>query len=68
MLKECTPVYEEVAGWQCDINDTKEYDQLPQQVRDYVDKIEAWTGCPVVLVSVGPRRDQTIQRINPFEK
>ncbi|SHJ30258.1 Adenylosuccinate synthetase [Malonomonas rubra DSM 5091] len=68
VLKECTPVYEEVPGWQCDINDTKEYDQLPQQVRDYVDKIEAWTSCPVVLVSVGPRRDQTIQRTNPFVK
>ncbi len=66
VLKECTPVYEEVTGWQCDINSTQEYAQLPQQVRDYVDKIEAWTGCPVVLVSVGPRRDQTIQRTNPF--
>jgi len=66
VLKECTPVYEEVPGWQCDINTIQEYAQLPQQVRDYVDKIEAWTGCPVVLVSVGPRRDQTIQRSNPF--
>ncbi|WP_303722712.1 adenylosuccinate synthase [Malonomonas rubra] len=67
VLKECTPVYEEVTGWQCDISQTKEYQQLPQQVKDYVYKIEAWIDCPVVLVSVGPRRDQTIQRINPFE-
>lgn len=66
VLKECTPVYEEITGWQSEINDVTDYAQLPQQVRDYVDKIEAWTGCPVVLVSVGPRRDQTIQRINPF--
>lgn len=66
VLKECTPVYEEITGWQCNINDTTEYSELPQQVRDYVDKIEVWTGCPVVLVSVGPRRDQTIQRSNPF--
>ncbi len=66
VLKECTPVYEEIAGWQQDTCGTTEYDQLPQQVRDYVDKIEAWTDCPVVLVSVGPRRDQTIQRTNPF--
>ncbi len=68
VLKECTPVYEEVSGWQCDINEVTDYPQLPQQVRDYVDRIEAWTGCPVVLVSVGPRRDQTIQRTNPFAK
>ena len=66
VLKECTPVYETVTGWQQDINSLCAYDALPQQARDYVDKIEAWTGVPVVLVSVGPRRDETIQRSNPF--
>ncbi|PLX99462.1 MAG: adenylosuccinate synthase [Desulfuromonas sp.] len=66
ILKECTPVYEEIPGWQCDINSITEYATLPQKVRDYVDRIEAWTGCPVVLVSVGPRRSETIIRTNPF--
>lgn len=68
VLKECTPVYEEVAGWQQDINSLTSYDDLPQQARDYVDKIEAWTETPVVLVSVGPRRNETIQRTSPFSK
>lgn len=68
VLKQCTPVYEEVPGWQQDTCDISEYGKLPQQARDYIDKIEAWAGCPVVLVSVGPRRDQTIQRKNPFAK
>jgi adenylosuccinate synthase len=68
VLKECTPVYETVTGWQTSTDDAKEYADLPQQARDYVDKIEGWTGCPVVLVSIGPRRDQTIQRSNPFNK
>ncbi len=67
VLKECTPVYEEVTGWQKDICSLEKYEELPQQVLDYVDKIEAWAGCPVVLVSVGPRRDQTLIRTNPFE-
>jgi len=66
ILKECTPVYEEVSGWQSDICELDEYDELPVQVRDYVDKIEAWTDCPVVLVSVGPKRNQTLIRSNPF--
>lgn len=66
VLKECTPVYEEVAGWQEDICALQNYADLPQQVLDYVDKIEAWANCPVVLVSVGPRRDQTLIRSNPF--
>ncbi len=67
VLKECTPVYEEIEGWQKDISALETYDELPQQVQGYVDKIESWSGCPVVLVSVGPRRDQTLIRSNPFE-
>ena len=66
VLRECTPVYEEIAGWQQDINGVKAYEELPQKAIDYVEKIEAWTGCPVVLVSVGPRRDETMVRRNPF--
>jgi len=68
VLSACTPVYEEIPGWQSDISKMKNYTDLPLQVRDYVDKIESWTGCPVVLLSVGPRRDQTLQRSNPFTK
>ena len=68
VLKECTPVYETVPGWQQDINSLCSYDALPQLARDYVSKIEAWVETPVILVSVGPRRDQTIQRSNPFAK
>ncbi|MDT8419487.1 MAG: adenylosuccinate synthase [Desulfuromonadales bacterium] len=66
ILRDCTPVYEEVQGWQQDINHVKEYAQLPAKAIDYVEKIESWTGCPVVLVSVGPRRDETMVRKNPF--
>ncbi len=65
-LKACTPVYEEVTGWQQDISEAKSYDELPAAAKAYVDQIEQWTGCPVVLVSVGPRRDQTLIRSNPF--
>ncbi len=68
VLSSCTPIYEEIPGWQSDISELSNYADLPSQVRDYVDKIEQWTDCPVVLVSVGPRRDQTLQRCNPFTK
>ena len=67
-LQECNPVYEEFDGWKCDICDVTAYDQFPAKVKEYLQKIEAVTGCPVVLASVGPRRDQTIQLRNPFEK
>ncbi len=66
ILKDCTPVYEEVEGWQADICDAKKMQDLPAKTRAYIDKIAEVTGCPIVLVSVGPRRDQTIQLTNPF--
>nr|WP_320048674.1 adenylosuccinate synthase [uncultured Desulfuromonas sp.] len=66
VLKECKPVYEEVEGWKCSINSATTYEELPAKVKDYLKKIEEITGCPVVLASVGPRRDQTIQLRNPF--
>jgi len=66
ILKDCTPVYEEFEGWKSDTCDAKEMKDLPVKARDYLDKMAEVTGCPVVLVSVGPRRDQTIQLVDPF--
>jgi len=66
ILAECKPVYEEMEGWQTDICGAKNLDELPTQARTYLRKLEEVTGCPVVLVSVGARRDQTIQLRNPF--
>ena len=67
VLKECKPVYEEIEGWQQNINEVKSLGELPAKAFDYLRKIEQWSGCPVVLLSVGPRRDQTIQMKNIFE-
>jgi len=67
ILKECTPVYEEVEGWQSDLCGATSYEELPKKAKDYLKKLEEVSGCPIVLISVGPRRDQTIQLRNPFE-
>jgi adenylosuccinate synthase len=66
VLRDCHPVYEEFEGWLSDICDAKSYDQLPAAARAYLAKLEEISGCPIVLVSVGPRRDQTIQLSSPF--
>ena len=66
ILQACQPVYEELEGWQSDISGAATMADLPQTAKDYLAKLEKVTGCPVVLVSVGPRRDQTIQISNPF--
>jgi adenylosuccinate synthase len=66
VLKECKPVYEEIEGWNASLAEADSTETLPQKAQDYLKKLEQVTGCPVVLVSVGPRRDQTIQVKNPF--
>ncbi|MGW8311799.1 MAG: adenylosuccinate synthetase, partial [Desulfuromonadales bacterium] len=66
VLRECTPVYEEFEGWCSDIRGARTVADLPQAARAYMAKLEELAGCPAVLISVGPRRDQTIQVSNPF--
>lgn len=66
VLKECKPVYEEIEGWNASLAEAGSFETLPKKAQDYLKKLEQVTGCPVVLVSVGPRRDQTLQIKNPF--
>ncbi|MFC2066289.1 adenylosuccinate synthase [Chloroflexota bacterium] len=62
-LERCEPVYEELPGWQTHINDIRQYDQLPLQARQYVERLEELIGCPASLISVGERREQTIHKM-----
>ncbi len=66
ILRECKPVYEQLDGWCSDISEARSLEDLPAAARAYLDRLAEVTGCPLVLVSVGPRRDQTIQISNPF--
>ena len=61
------PVYEEMSGWQSEINEITSYDDLPFEARDYVKRIEDFTGVEAVIVSVGPDRDETLLLKDPFE-
>jgi adenylosuccinate synthase len=63
----CTPIYEELPGWQQEITGVRNFADLPENARKYVKRLEELVGCPMALVSVGPRRDQTIMVRNPFE-
>ncbi len=65
-LESCEAVYETVEGWKCDISEAKTYEELPENAKKYIERIEALTGVPVSIVSVGPRRDQTIVRKELF--
>jgi adenylosuccinate synthase len=66
VFEKCRPVYEEMPGWQSDITAARSFAELPEKARNYVKRLEELAGCPIVLVSVGPRRDETIMLKNPF--
>jgi adenylosuccinate synthase len=60
VLANCTPVYEEMHGWQENISGLKNLSDLPPQVRAYLDKIEESTGVPIRMVSLGASREKII--------
>ena len=67
VLECCEPVYETLPGWEDSITDVRKFDDLPENAKRYVRRVEELTGVPVKLISVGPGRDQTILLENPFD-
>jgi adenylosuccinate synthase len=61
-LSRATPIYESFDGWREPINDVRSLADLPEEARRYLTAIEEHAGVPIVLVSVGPERTQTIER------
>ncbi len=61
-LARATPIFEEFPGWTEPIHGIRSLADLPENARRYVSAIEAHAGVPIVLVSVGPERTQTIER------
>ncbi len=59
-LERCQPVYEELPGWQTPTSHIRQYEQLPLEARQYVDRLEELIPCPINLISVGSRREETI--------
>lgn len=61
-LKFCKPVYEVLPGWKCKITGIREYGDLPENARRYVEFAEKGLGVPITMVSNGPSRDDIIYR------
>ena len=62
VLDRVTPIFETFDGWEEPIHDVRALADLPENARRYVSAIEDLSGVPIVLVSVGPERTQTIER------
>jgi adenylosuccinate synthase len=61
------PVYEEMDGWDVSLDNARKLSDLPAAAQEYVRRIEEVVGTKIILVSVGPGREQTILLKNPFE-
>jgi adenylosuccinate synthase len=61
ILHKATAVYEQVPGWDEDITGVRRFEDLPEAAQNYLDYIEKFVGVPIVLVGVGPARDQVIE-------
>ena len=65
-LNRVKPVYLTLPGWKEDITNIKTFDELPKNAKIYIEKIEELTKTKVVIISVGPDRNQTIEREKIF--
>jgi adenylosuccinate synthase len=61
-LEKAKPVYEKLPGWKCEIRGIKKYEELPENCRKYIERIEELIGVPITMVSNGPGRDEIIYR------
>lgn len=62
LLERAKPVLKSFAGWKCDIRGIRNYTDLPENCRAYVEFIEDEIGFPVKIVTNGPKREDVILR------
>ncbi|MDJ0870633.1 MAG: adenylosuccinate synthase [Gammaproteobacteria bacterium] len=66
-FEACRPVYEEMPGWPQSTAGARRYEDLPDNARRYLGRLEEITGIQIDIVSTGPDRDETIILRHPFD-
>ena len=61
-FERCTPIFEDIPGWQTPTTHCTTWEELPEKAKAYVNYLERITGTPVSILSVGPKRASTILR------
>jgi adenylosuccinate synthase len=62
-LAKCKPIYEVFEPWKEDISDIRSFDELPQNAKKYLNRIEELVGVKIGLIGVGKEREQIINRL-----
>lgn len=60
LLDQCEPIYEELPGWDGSTAGATEFGQLPENAVKYIHRLEELIGAKVILISTGPKRDQSL--------
>lgn len=60
-LAKCEPIYEEFDGWDESVANARSFDELHENAKKYLNRIEELTDTRISIVSVGPKRSQTIR-------
>jgi adenylosuccinate synthase len=60
LFHRAQPVYEQLDGWNEEIDEVRSFEDLPKAAQAYVRRIEALVEVPVSVVSVGPAREQSL--------
>ena len=63
-LDSVEPVYETMPGWNSDLTTCRAWDELPEAAVNYFNRIEELLGAPIAILSVGPGREETINKTN----
>ena len=62
ILAQCEPVYETMPGWEGDLGQIKSYDELPENTKRYISRIEELCDVKVSMVGIGPDRTQILEK------
>ena len=66
-LEKCEPVLEVLPGWKSDIRGIRNYENLPENCRNYIEFAEQHIGYPITMISNGPKREDIIYRESPLK-
>ncbi len=66
LIEDVIPVYTELEGWEEPTEGIQNFDELNQKAKDFIQNIEEICNVPVIMISTGPKREDTIIREYPL--
>ena len=65
---EVKPIYETLPGWKTSTYGVRDYEKLPENAKKYIERLETLLEVKIGMISTSPEREDTVIRIDPYEK